>query len=1221
MSDDTPVHQQMMREFPLPLGPETMMAPDRLVQPHNWAPHIPFAFWLIGQHKPRLIVELGTHTGNSYLAFCQAVASSRTECKCFAVDTWLGDKHAGNYGPGIFKELSHYHDQKYISFSKLLRCSFDEALDSFSDGSVDILHIDGLHAHTYEAVKLIFDAWLPKMSRRGVVLLHDTNVVHGDFGVWRLWEEVRSKYPSFSFKHALGLGVVSVGDKTPPGLAPLFGQDGIRQAEQIRGFFQGLGARFGGRADEGTTEELGFWIARAHKLQKRASAQQAELNETRRQLNNIALPTSGIRQAWRIVYQLYRLPAVWRRSRLLRSECNKIRKSGLFDEAWYLSQCSLGIQDDPILHYLREGTTLSPHPLFDADWYLKQYPRKIRAHTNPLLDYLRESAWKRRDPNPLFHSAYYLSQGPDLSAGQTPLANYDKSWRSGAPNPNALFDNTWYATSYLDRDEPSLNPLAHYIHRGAAEGAMPCPQFDPTRYVEETSDKVAAAKNPLAHFFRDLRRSDARRALPPSCFLKPVKQHTLGRLVTSNFISNKLGRVSSDWTLLPSVLPSTVSADAPRSVEPVDIILPVYDGVEQTQACIKSVLQSRSCNSSFKELILIDDCGPSAELRNYLQRVAAEEENVVLVQNTENLGFVRSVNRGLQFSSLGDVVLLNSDTLVNGSWLDRLSRQAHTESDIGTVTPFSNNATICSFPDLKGHRDLPYESSLRELDSACAEANRLRAVEVPTAVGFCMLIKRACLDETGELDEAFGAGYGEENDFCLRASRHGWRHILAGDIFVFHEGEASFGSRSSEHRGRATALITKRHPEYFPAVSQWSKIDPALPLRIAALAALWRRSNQPTKLHISHDLGGGTEKHIQKLAQESPGKFANIVLMVSQGRPDFLVHLMLQEPSGWRCLRLSVESLVQTAPLLASFGLSRIHIHHAAHLSNELAPFLRSLGKPYDITVHDYSLMCPRMHLVSRGKYCGEPDEAGCLECLIEDPPALSSDIILWRHRGLDLLANAENVFCPSSDVARRVGCYAPDASVAVVPHENEWYHPKNRELQLTPMRPGVLRVAVLGTITETKGRSLLLECAQLAQERDINIQWIVIGELRPKIDLPTFDLHETGPYEVKDLARLIAETRPNLLLYLQQCPETYSFTLSEGLASGLPIVAPRIGSFTERLSGLQWCWTYDSKLSAPDIVALLRKIARENLMTGTAPNPPAGLKTSQFEPTRSSEC
>lgn len=185
--------------------------------PSAWAGHIPFAVWLIGVVMPRTFVELGTFAGTSYFAFCQAIKERGLCTKAFAVDTWVGDAHTGYYEGNMFEVLSEHNDRLYAGFSSLLRKTFNEAREDFEEGTIDLLHIDGLH--TYEAVRNDFENWLPKMSPDGIVLFHDTAVEDPTFGVASLLSEVSRRYHSFSFTHCHGLGVVMLG-KVPTELRP-----------------------------------------------------------------------------------------------------------------------------------------------------------------------------------------------------------------------------------------------------------------------------------------------------------------------------------------------------------------------------------------------------------------------------------------------------------------------------------------------------------------------------------------------------------------------------------------------------------------------------------------------------------------------------------------------------------------------------------------------------------------------------------------------------------------------------------------------------------------------------------------------------------------------------------------------------------------------------------------------------------------------------------------
>lgn len=205
-----------------------------------WIEHVPFAFWLVDVFRPRVIVELGTYTGVSYSAMCQAVKCLGLATSCFAVDTWRGDEHAGFYSEDIYNEFVAYHDRHYGAFSRLARATFDEALPHFDDGSIDLLHIDGLH--TYEAVRHDYESWLPKLAPNAIVMFHDTNVRERDFAVHRLWSELASARPHFEFMHGYGLGVLAAGADYPGPLNILFEAEANQAlTADIRSMFSNLG--------------------------------------------------------------------------------------------------------------------------------------------------------------------------------------------------------------------------------------------------------------------------------------------------------------------------------------------------------------------------------------------------------------------------------------------------------------------------------------------------------------------------------------------------------------------------------------------------------------------------------------------------------------------------------------------------------------------------------------------------------------------------------------------------------------------------------------------------------------------------------------------------------------------------------------------------------------------------------------------------------------------
>jgi O-antigen biosynthesis protein len=218
----------------VPLENAICRLPPRRLVLSAWSLHVPFGMYLVDLLRPASIVELGARKGVSYCAFCQSVMHLGLHTCCVAIDSWSGDAHTGVYGAEVLADLRRHHDPLYGEFSRLEQSTFADALARFRNGAIDLLHIDGLH--TYDAVRSDFEKWLPRMSRRGVILLHDVTEKRADFGVWRLWAEITECYPSFTFDHGNGLGVLGVGDSLPEAVSALLhcSED---EAKAIRTFF------------------------------------------------------------------------------------------------------------------------------------------------------------------------------------------------------------------------------------------------------------------------------------------------------------------------------------------------------------------------------------------------------------------------------------------------------------------------------------------------------------------------------------------------------------------------------------------------------------------------------------------------------------------------------------------------------------------------------------------------------------------------------------------------------------------------------------------------------------------------------------------------------------------------------------------------------------------------------------------------------------------------
>ena len=271
----------------------------------NWSAHLAFAYDLVGALQPKLIVELGTHWGESYFGFCQSVAEHHLDCLCYAVDHWLGDAHAERYGEEVYEDVRQYNDTHYKAFSYLLRTAFDDALVQFRDGSIDLLHIDGLH--TYEAASHDFRTWLPKVKPGGIMLFHDIAVRHADFGIWRLWDEIKAESPeTFEFHHSWGLGVLrKPGEATPRSdlLEALFHgsssiQERVRRIYVIYGSHleNMLGGQARAEAQAAAQVQMAAAQAEAGNLRSELNAAQAKCTAAASQLKQVAAENEDLRR-------------------------------------------------------------------------------------------------------------------------------------------------------------------------------------------------------------------------------------------------------------------------------------------------------------------------------------------------------------------------------------------------------------------------------------------------------------------------------------------------------------------------------------------------------------------------------------------------------------------------------------------------------------------------------------------------------------------------------------------------------------------------------------------------------------------------------------------------------------------------------------------------------------------------------------------------------------
>ncbi len=627
----------------------------------------------------------------------------------------------------------------------------------------------------------------------------------------------------------------------------------------------------------------------------------------------------------------------------------------------------------------------------------------------------------------------------------------------------------------------------------------------------------------------------------------------------------------------------------------VDLVIPVYDGYDETVACVESVLAS--IDQAWARIIIINDNSPNPLIREYLHAKAAQSPHIKLLENAENLGFVATVNIGMGYDRTRDVVLLNSDVEVAGDWLQRLRDAAYRHENVASVTPFSNNATVCSFPDICENNALVFGLPLAEIDAQfAAEFSADDVFPIPTGVGCCMYIRRECLDLVGYFDlEAFGRGYGEENDWCQRAAQAGWLNLHLANCFVLHRGGVSFGAEYSPRLTRALDILDKKYPRYHGDIQRYIARDPARATRVRAWLRLFASQNKPKVLMISHKLGGGAQQHVDELASLYSDQ--GLFLLMIPDRDGQTVRLSCYD--GNRRLRDGLffeigSDYDRLVELLRGLGIGRVHFHHTMGLPTRLWRIGEDLGCEYDLTIHDYYLVNGNPTLTDRhASFVAEEAPAFDERCAGHRPLPPGIDADTWRHNQRPLVEGAARVIFPSADVCERfskffsvenpIVAWHPDFACPGPYPEPEWRYEADRPL----------RVLVVGAMSREKGAEVLDGvAAALGSER---IEFHLLGYAYRKLGA---NVIAHGPYDNARVHSLVAGINADVVWYPARWPETYSFTLSIALYHGLPVVVPNIGAFVERVGGRPHSTVVDWDMS----VAQWRKFWLDVLANGALP-------------------
>ncbi|HEV8240584.1 MAG TPA: glycosyltransferase [Thermoanaerobaculia bacterium] len=656
----------------------------------------------------------------------------------------------------------------------------------------------------------------------------------------------------------------------------------------------------------------------------------------------------------------------------------------------------------------------------------------------------------------------------------------------------------------------------------------------------------------------------------------------------------------------------------------VDVVVPVYGAAADLSRCLASVLAHSELGRH--RLVVVLDGPQQAAVEGALAPVASRTENeVVVLRQPQRRGFASAANRGLAASER-DTVLLNSDTQVTAGWLDKLQRAAASTPDAGTVTPFSNHATICSLPRFLEENNVP---AGYDVDSFGALVERVAAPSyprLPTGVGFCMLVRRRLLDEVGTFDEGrFGLGYGEEVDLCLRAAAAGFVHLLADDTYVWHRGHGSFGgARSARMRGAERRMRTL-HPGYTRTIADFMRRDPLAEVRERVLAALapartddedgektWQAapsalSSQERAVRDSRVSGGivhlvhgwppfataGTEVYAQGLARRQ-ARHHRVAAFARVARSDRQTGDVVEHFDHGVRVRLLVNNFDQRDPLarnaLDERRQRRVFAHfldeerpallHVHHLAGHVATLVRVAarrGIPVVMQLQDWWPLCARVNLLHRDGYlCPGPGIGRCAACapLTRRPPAAVWNRLLHalRRRWMRQALAAADVLVAGSrflaDSYARLGWVPGGREIRVIPYgieANGLVAVADARVDVSPVKP--LRCGFIGSLMAHKGAHVAVAAFASIAASDATLDlW---GDPTADLDY-TQRLHALAGPAVRFRGRFpeggeVEVMRGlDLLLVPSLGLESFGLVAREAHAAGVPVLASRRGALAE---------------------------------------------------------
>ncbi len=617
------------------------------------------------------------------------------------------------------------------------------------------------------------------------------------------------------------------------------------------------------------------------------------------------------------------------------------------------------------------------------------------------------------------------------------------------------------------------------------------------------------------------------------------------------------------------------------------IIIPVYNAFDDFVRCVESV--ERNTQIPYK-LIIINDCSTDDRVKSFLE--CRRSPNFIVIHNETNLGYVESVNVGIKNSN-SDVVLLNSDTIVTSRWLEKLKYAAYSAENIGTVTPLSNAAGAFSVPNTSEVNEIPHSLGIEGMGKLVENLSQRVYPAVPTGNGFCMYIKKRLINEIGLLDSIrFKRGYGEENDFCMRALKAGWENIIDDATFIYHKRSASFSDEKNELIKRNRAVLDELHPEYTSLVKKAFSSDVLNKIRSTIALGLENETFQTNKkriLYVLHDGSGGTPNTNKDLMSYVESDYDCFVLTSNKKKlslfqykdSTFSILKSWDLKKEWQITEMTRDDFKDIyLEVLVQWNISLVHIRHLLAHTFDIAYLANKIGKRVLLSFHDFYFVCPTIHLLDNNRvYCSGSCTEGIGVCSppsswISDPPVLKHNwVYVWRGMVEDLFKICDAIITTSQSTKNiYIKTYPSlaDRDFRIIEHGRDDivnFEPNN-DFYSEPSIRKPIKILVPGNIGINKGAEFIQELKKIDRDNKLEIHFL--GNIQSTLKGYGVD---HGTYQRHEFYDRVKEIKPSFIGIFSIWPETYCHTLTEAWQCGVPVLASKIGTVEERInkSGCGW--------------------------------------------------